>query len=66
MAVMSTSRNDKIESLNSPDVLIDLLLKHSLNRERVLEMTSDELASLLGIDIDCAKLIQGSLRVLKN
>jgi len=66
MAVVSTSRNHDIKSLNIPDVLIDLLLRHSLTRERVLEMTSDELASLLGIDIDYAKLIQGSLRVLKN
>jgi hypothetical protein len=66
MAVISTNRNENIKSLNIPDVLIDLLLKHSLNRERTLEMSSDELASVLGVDIDCAKLIQSSLRVLKN
>jgi hypothetical protein len=66
MAVISTNRNQNIKSLNIPDVLIDLLLKHSLNRERTLEMSSDELASVLGVDIDCAKLIQSSLRVLKN
>ena len=57
---------DKINQTNIPDVLIDLLQKHSLNRERILGMSSDELASVLGIDIDCAKLIHGSLRVLKN
>jgi hypothetical protein len=66
MAVISTNRNENIKSLYIPDVLIDLLLKHSLNRERTLEMSSDELASVLGVDIDCAKLIQSSLRVLKN
>ena len=63
---MTTSCSHDIKSLNIPEALIDLPLKHSLNRERILEMTSDELASLLGIDIDCARLIQGSLRVLKN
>ncbi len=63
---MSTRRNHDIKALNIRQVLTDLLQKHSLTREYVLEMTSDKLASLLGIDIDYAKLIQGSLRVLKN
>ncbi len=63
---MTTSWNHDIKSLNIPEASIDLLLKHSLSRERILEMTPDELASLLGIDIDCARLIQGSLRPLKN
>ncbi len=63
---MTTSWSHDIKSLNIPEALIDLLLKHSLSRERILEMTPDELASLLGIDIDCARLIQGSLRVLRN
>jgi len=44
-----------IKSLNIPEALIDLLLKHSLSRERILEMTPDELASLLGIDLDCPR-----------
>jgi hypothetical protein len=63
---MRTSWSHDIKSLNILGALIDLLLKHSLRAERILGMTPDELASLLGIDIDCARLIQGSLRPLKN
>ena len=40
---------DKINQTNIPDVLIDLLQKHSLNRERILGMSSDELARRIGL-----------------
>lgn len=57
-----TSITDDLKSLDIPDGLIDLLLENSLNRERVSKMSIDDLALLLSIDIEAAKLIISSVR----
>lgn len=58
-----TSITDDIRSLDIPEGLIDLLLENSLNRERLLRLTVDDLACVLSIDIEAAKLIYNSVRV---
>lgn len=59
---LTASISDDIKSLDMPEALIQLLLKNSLNREQLLRMTADDLACVLNIDIEAAKIIQSSLR----
>lgn len=58
----STSITDDVNALDIPDALIELLLENSLNKEHLLRITVDDLACLLCIDIDAAKIIQSSVR----
>ncbi|HJU79092.1 MAG TPA: hypothetical protein VJ599_05960 [Nitrososphaeraceae archaeon] len=48
---------DELDSLDIPQGLIDLLVENSLNRERLLRMSIDDLAFVLNIDIEAAKII---------
>jgi hypothetical protein len=47
-----------IKSLAIPDILKDLILKHSLNKKQILNMKIDDLASVLECDFETAKIIQ--------
>ena len=51
-----------IKSLAIPDVLKDLIMKHSLNKKQILNMKIDDLASVLECDFETAKIIQNSVR----
>jgi hypothetical protein len=53
--------NDDLNSLDMPQGLIDLLVENSLNRERLLRMSIDDLAFVLNIDIEAAKIIINSV-----
>ena len=52
---------DELCSLNMPQVLLDLLIENSLDRERLLKISVDDLTNILGIDIDAAKIIINSV-----
>ncbi|HVE38139.1 MAG TPA: hypothetical protein VNA18_08110 [Nitrososphaeraceae archaeon] len=55
-----------IKSLAIPDVLKDLILKHSLNKKQILNMKVDDLAFVLECDFETAKIIQNSVRNSSN
>ena len=57
---------DELNSLDIPSGLIDLLIENSLNRERLLKMTVDDLAFILSIDIEAAKIIINSVTNYSN
>ena len=57
-----TSITDDRNSLDIAEGLIDLLIQNSLNRERLLRVTVDDLACILGIDIESTKIILNSVR----
>jgi len=55
-----------IKSLAIPDVLKDLILKHSLDKKQILGMKVDDLACILECDFETAKIIQTSIRNSSN
>ena len=55
-----------IKSLAIPDVLKDLIMKHSLNKKQILNMKVDDLAAVLECDFETAKIIQTSVRNSSN
>ena len=55
-----------IKSLAIPDILKDLIVKHSLNKKQILNMKVDDLASVLECDFETAKIIQTSARNSSN
>src|SRR5687767_5985618 len=57
----SALMKNNLNSLVIPQGLIDLLIENSLSRERLSRMTIDELAFLLSIDNEAAKLILNAL-----
>jgi len=57
---------DELSSLNMPQALLDLLIENSLDRERLLKISVDDLANILGIDIDAAKIIINSVTNYSN
>jgi hypothetical protein len=57
---------DDLNSLDMPPGLIDLLMENSLNRERLLRMSIDDLAFILNIDIEAAKIIINSVTNYSN
>ncbi|HET8848215.1 MAG TPA: hypothetical protein VFM20_05430 [Nitrososphaeraceae archaeon] len=57
---------DELDSLDIPQGLIDLLVENSLNRERLLRMSVDDLAFILNIDIEAAKIIINSITNYSN
>jgi hypothetical protein len=61
-AVMKSDLN----SLGIPEGLIDLLIANSLNREQLSIMTIDDLALLLRVDTEAAKLILNALANSSN
>jgi hypothetical protein len=60
--LVTNSITDDLQSLDIPEGLIDLILENSLNRERLLRMSVDDLACLLSIDMEAAKIIHNSVR----
>lgn len=57
---------DDLNSLDIPQGLIDLLIENSLDRERLLKMSIDDLAFILNIDIEAAKIIINSVGNYSN
>ena len=57
---------DELNSLEIPSGLIDLLIENYLNKERLLKMTVDDLAFILSIDIEAAKIILNSVTNYSN
>lgn len=55
-----------IKSLAIPDVLKDLIMKHSLNKKQIINMKVDDLATVLECDFETAKIIQNSVRNSSN
>jgi len=60
--LLTTIMANDLKSLDIAEGLIDLLLENSLNRKRLLRMSVDDLACVLWIDIEAAKIIQSSAR----
>lgn len=58
--------SDDLNSLDMPQGLIELLIKNSLDRERLLKISIDELAFILNIDIEAAKIILNSVANYSN
>jgi hypothetical protein len=57
---------DELNSLDMPQALLDLLIENSFDRERLLKMSIDELAIILSIDIEAAKIIINSVTNYSN
>ena len=57
---------DGIKSLAIPDVLKEMILKHSLNKKQILSMKMDDLAFIFECDFETAKIIQSSIRNSSN
>ena len=57
---------DELDSLDIPQGLVDLLVENSLNRERLLRMSIDDLAFILNIDIEAAKIIINAVTNYSN
>ena len=55
-----------IKSLAIPDILKDLIMKHSLNKKQIINMKVDDLAFVLECDFETAKIIQNSVRNSSN
>jgi len=55
-----------IKSLAIPDILKDLIMKHSLNKKQIINMKVDDLALVLECDFETAKIIQNSVRNSSN
>jgi len=49
--------SNELNSLELPQALIDLLVGNSFNKERISRMNIDDLAVILSIDIETAKII---------
>jgi hypothetical protein len=64
--MLVTSATDDINSLDIPQGLIDLLIENYFDRERLLRMTVDDLAFILNIDIEAAKIIINSVTNYSN
>jgi len=59
--VLVNRLGDNLNSLNIPAALEELLIANSLDRERLLKMNIDDLALMLNIDIEAAKIILNSV-----
>ena len=58
--------SDDLNSLDMPQGLIELLIEKALDRERLLKMSIDDLALVLNIDIEAAKIIINSVANYSN
>jgi hypothetical protein len=57
---------DELSSLDMPQALVDLLIENSFDRERLLKMSIDDLAIILSIDIEAARIIINSVTNYSN
>jgi hypothetical protein len=64
--MLVTSATDDINSLDIPQGLIDLLIENYFDRERLSRITVDDLAFILNIDIEAAKIIVNSVTNYSN
>ena len=58
--------SNELNSLELPQALIDLLIENSFDRERLSKMNIDDLAVILSIDIETAKIIINSVSNYSN
>jgi len=58
--------SNELNSLELPQALIDLLVGNSFNKERISRMNIDDLAVILSIDIETAKIIVNSVSNYSN
>lgn len=56
----------ELNSLELPQALIDLLVENSFDKERISRMNIDDLAVILSIDIETAKIIVNSVSNYSN
>ena len=64
--MLRTQVTDELSSLDIPQALVDLLLENSFDRERLLKMNIDDLAIILSIDVEAAKIIINSVTDYSN
>lgn len=64
--MLASKINDELNSLELPQALIDLLIENSFDRERLSKMNIDDLAVILSIDIETAKIIINSVSNYSN
>jgi len=57
---------DELNSLELPPALIELLVENSFDKERLSRMSIDDLAVILNIDIETAKIIINSVSNYSN
>ena len=64
--MLASKITDELYSLELPQALIDLLIENSFDKERISRMNIDDLAVILSIDIETAKIIVNSVSNYSN
>ena len=64
--MLASKITDELYSLELPQALIDLLIENSFDKERISRMNIDDLAFILSIDIESAKIIINSVSNYSN
>lgn len=64
--MLASKITDELNSLELPQALIDLLIENSFDRERLSKMNIDDLAVILSIDTETAKIIINSVSNYSN
>ena len=64
--MLANKITDELNSLELPQALIDLLVENSFDKERISRMNIDDLAVILSIDIETAKIIVNSVSNYSN
>ena len=64
--MLANNITDELNSLELPQALIDLLVENSFDKERISRMNIDDLAVILSIDIETAKIIVNSVSNYSN
>lgn len=64
--MLASKITDELNSLELPPALIELLVENSFDKERLSRMSIDDLAVILNIDIETAKIIINSVSNYSN
>ena len=64
--MLASKITDELNSLELPQALIDLLVENSFDKERISKMNMDDLAVILSIDAETAKIIINSVSNYSN
>ena len=64
--MLASKITDELYSLELPQALIDLLIENSFDKERISRINIDDLAVILSIDIESAKIITNSVSNYSN
>ena len=64
--MLANKITDELNSLELPQALIDLLVENSFDKERISRMNIDDLAVILSIDLETAKIIVNSVSNYSN